>query len=47
MDLTEMHAGATTDPDPAETQDWIEALKGVLENEGPERAHFLPDSANA
>jgi pyruvate dehydrogenase E1 component len=41
MDLTEMHAGATTDPDPAETQDWIEALKGVLENEGPERAHFL------
>jgi pyruvate dehydrogenase E1 component len=41
MDLTEMHAGATADPDPAETQDWIEALKGVLENEGPERAHFL------
>jgi pyruvate dehydrogenase E1 component len=41
MDLTDMHAGAKTDPDPAETQEWVEALKGVLENEGPERAHFL------
>jgi len=41
MDLTDMHAGATPDPDPAETQEWVDALKGVLENEGPERAHFL------
>ncbi|MBY0438028.1 MAG: pyruvate dehydrogenase (acetyl-transferring), homodimeric type [Burkholderiales bacterium] len=36
-----MHAGATPDPDPTETQEWVDALKGVLENEGPERAHFL------
>ncbi|MCA4902460.1 MAG: pyruvate dehydrogenase (acetyl-transferring), homodimeric type [Rhodocyclaceae bacterium] len=36
-----MHTGATPDPDPAETQEWIDALAGVLENEGPERAHFL------
>ena len=41
MDLTDMHAGATPDPDPTETQEWVDALKGVLENEGPERAHFL------
>ena len=41
MDLTDMHAGATPDLDPTETQEWIDALKGVLENEGPERAHFL------
>lgn len=30
-----------TDVDPAETQEWIEALQSVLENEGSERAHFL------
>jgi len=41
MDLTDMHAGATPDPDPAETQEWVDALRGVLANEGPERAHFL------
>jgi pyruvate dehydrogenase E1 component len=41
MDLTDMHAGATPDPDPAETKEWVDALRGVLENEGPERAHFL------
>lgn len=29
------------DIDPLETQDWLEALDSVLENEGPERAHFL------
>ncbi len=29
------------DIDPAETQEWIEALQSVLENEGSERAHFL------
>ena len=41
MNLTDMHTGATPDPDPAETQEWIDALAGVLANEGPERAHFL------
>ena len=29
------------DIDPQETQEWLEALEGVLENEGVERAHFL------
>ena len=29
------------DVDPAETQEWIEALDAVLEEEGPRRAHFL------
>jgi len=32
---------AHTDIDPQETQEWLEALEGVLENEGFERAHFL------
>lgn len=31
----------TPDIDPQETQDWLEALESVLENEGAERAHFL------
>ena len=30
-----------TDPDPLETREWLDALEGVLEREGPERAHFL------
>lgn len=29
------------DLDPEETQEWLDALESVLENEGPERAHFL------
>ena len=29
------------DHDPQETQEWLDALESVLENEGPERAHFL------
>ena len=29
------------DYDPQETSEWIDALKGVLANEGPDRAHFL------
>jgi pyruvate dehydrogenase E1 component len=29
------------DPDPTETQEWMDALTSVLEFEGPERAHFL------
>ena len=32
---------AANDPDLLETQEWLEALEGVLEREGPERAHFL------
>ena len=29
------------DKDPQETQEWLDALEAVLENEGVERAHFL------
>ncbi len=29
------------DVDPIETQEWLDALSSVLENEGSERAHFL------
>ena len=29
------------DIDPEETREWLEALDGVLQREGPERAHFL------
>ncbi len=32
---------AANDPDAQETQEWIEALEGVLEREGPHRAHYL------
>ncbi|OAM51170.1 pyruvate dehydrogenase (acetyl-transferring), homodimeric type [Methylovorus sp. MM2] len=31
----------TPDIDPQETNEWLEAIAAVLENEGPERAHFL------
>ncbi len=31
----------TPDQDPQETQEWLDALEGVLQQEGPERAHFL------
>ncbi len=29
------------DIDPIETQEWLDAISSALENEGPERAHFL------
>src|SRR5882672_105608 len=29
------------DPDPLETAEWIESLRGVLESQGPERVGFL------
>ncbi|MDX1519808.1 MAG: pyruvate dehydrogenase (acetyl-transferring), homodimeric type, partial [Gammaproteobacteria bacterium] len=32
------------DIDPQETQEWVEALNSVIENEGVERAHFLLES---
>ena len=31
----------SNDLDPQETREWLDALEGVLEREGPERAHFL------
>ena len=30
-----------SDPDAQETQEWLEALDAVIEQEGPERAHYL------
>ena len=29
------------DIDSLETQEWLESMESVLENEGPERAHYL------
>src|SRR4029078_3444567 len=29
------------DLDPQETREWLDAIDGVLEDEGPDRAHFL------
>ncbi|RMG58094.1 MAG: pyruvate dehydrogenase (acetyl-transferring), homodimeric type [Gammaproteobacteria bacterium] len=29
------------DPDPTETEEWLEALKAVIQHEGPERAHYI------
>ena len=36
--LENLHAG---DADPVETQEWLDALRAVLQKEGPERAHYL------
>ena len=33
----------TRDTDPVETQEWLDSLDGVIEVEGPERAHYLLD----
>ncbi len=32
---------AINDSDSQETREWLDALKAVIENEGPERAHYL------
>jgi len=34
-------ASSIPDIDPQETQEWLAAIDAVIENEGPERAHFL------
>ncbi len=39
--MTAIPSDPTDDPDAQETQEWLEALKGVIDREGPERAHFL------
>jgi len=36
-----MSINRETDQDPIETQEWLDALEAVLEEEGVERAHFL------
>ena len=36
-----MQMAALPDIDPQETQEWLEALDGVLDVEGPQRAHYI------
>ncbi|MGD9871424.1 MAG: hypothetical protein AB7S63_10315, partial [Thauera sp.] len=35
------NAPAHNDTDPQETREWLESLAAVVENVGPERAHYL------
>jgi len=39
--LDQVNAQASNDPDSLETKEWLEALEAVIDNEGPERAHYL------
>ncbi len=39
--LDQLTAQAANDPDVMETREWLDALEAVIENEGPERAHYL------
>ena len=39
--LDQLTAQAANDPDTLETKEWLEALEAVIENEGPERAHYI------
>ena len=39
--MSSFGAGLGTDSDREETREWIDALEAVLEEEGPERAHYL------
>ncbi len=39
--------GLATDSDPAETREWLDALRAVIESEGSERARFLLERLNA
>ena len=39
--LDQILTQAVNDPDLIETQEWLDALESVIENEGPERAHYL------
>jgi pyruvate dehydrogenase E1 component len=39
--LDQVVAQTAVDPDALETKEWLEALEAVIENEGPERAHYL------
>ncbi|RQO33982.1 pyruvate dehydrogenase (acetyl-transferring), homodimeric type [Herminiimonas sp. KBW02] len=39
--LDQILAQAANDPDVMETQEWLDALEAVIENEGPDRAHYL------
>jgi pyruvate dehydrogenase E1 component len=39
--LDQIMAQAANDPDVMETQEWLDALESVIDQEGPERAHYL------
>ena len=39
--IDQVLAQAANDPDVMETQEWLDALEAVIENEGPDRAHYL------
>ncbi|MES2150658.1 MAG: pyruvate dehydrogenase (acetyl-transferring), homodimeric type [Pseudomonadota bacterium] len=39
--LDQLTALTANDPDSLETKEWLEALEAVIENEGPDRAHYL------
>ena len=39
--LDQLTAQAANDPDTLETQEWLDALEAVIENEGTDRAHYL------
>ncbi|SFU35551.1 pyruvate dehydrogenase (acetyl-transferring), homodimeric type [Pseudoduganella namucuonensis] len=39
--LDQVTALTALDPDAQETKEWLDALEAVLEQEGPERAHYL------
>ncbi len=39
--INQLAAQAANDPDVMETREWLDALESVIENEGPERAHYL------
>ncbi len=38
---SDSHTFAINDSDSQETREWLDALKAVIENEGPQRAHYL------
>jgi pyruvate dehydrogenase E1 component len=39
--MAEQPKAVPADLDPQETQEWKDALEGVISNEGAERAHYL------
>ncbi len=39
--LDQVLVQAANDPDVMETKEWLDALESVIDNEGPERAHYL------
>ena len=40
-DIAKQNSPIPNDADPAETAEWLESLRSVLESHGPERVSFL------